>query len=118
VCDDEEPLRQLVRETLEPTSCEVVDAPDGDQAIALARSLRPAVILLDMMMPGRTGLDVATELRADPEFADTPIVFLSARVQASDRAAASNSGADHFLPKPFSIFDLIALVGRLLEEQK
>ncbi len=67
-----------------------------------------------MMMPGRTGLDVLAELRADPAFADTPVVMLTARTQARDRESALAAGADRFLPKPFSPLALASLVDELL----
>jgi DNA-binding response OmpR family regulator len=117
VCDDEAPLRELVRATLEDVDCEVAQAADGEEALRQARALRPSVILLDTMMPGKTGLDVASELRADPQFAETALVSLSGRTQVTDREAAARSGTDYFLPKPFSIGELLALVTRLLEER-
>src|SRR6266851_1577552 len=88
VGDDEEALRALVRAALEPTDCDIVEACDGDESYELARSVRPDLIVLDMMMPGRSGLEVLAELRAQPEFEDTPVVMLTARTQATDRSAA------------------------------
>ena len=114
VCDNEEILRGLVRASLDGAGYEIVEARDGDEAFELARRHRPDVILLDMMMPGRTGLEVLAELRADPDFAATKVVMLTARAQASDRQAAVDAGVDHFLPKPFSPLALAALVQGLL----
>src|SRR6266566_4853693 len=102
ICDNEEVLRSLVRATLNHGDYELAEACNGDEALALARELRPDVILLDMMMPGRTGLEVLTELRAEPGFEDTRVVVLTARAQESDRASAVGAGADSFLTKPFS----------------
>jgi len=115
VCDNEEPLRALVRAALEPEGYEVVEARDGDEALELARSERPDLIVLDVMMPGRSGLDVLAELRADAAFASTPIVMLTARTQASDEAAAIAAGADRFVPKPFSPLELAAQIADLLD---
>ena len=114
VCDDEDVLRALIRATLGAGGYEIVEAADGDEALVQARSTRPDVILLDMMMPGRTGLDVLAELRADAQFADTPIVMLTARTQVADRAAATEIGADRFLAKPFSPGELAAVVDELV----
>jgi CheY-like chemotaxis protein len=114
VCDNEEVMRELVRATLNHGEYELVEARDGDEALEVARRERPDLILLDMMMPGRTGLEVAVELREDDEFADTPIVMLTARTQAGDRAAAVAAGATRFLAKPFSPLELIMLVEELL----
>ena len=114
VCDNEAPLRALVRATLSVGDYEVVEARDGDEALELIRSTRPDVVLLDMMMPGRTGLDVLTELKQDGEASRIPVVMLTARTQASDRAAVADAGADRFLGKPFSPLELISTVEALL----
>jgi CheY-like chemotaxis protein len=67
-----------------------------------------------MMMPGRTGLEVLDELRADAQFATTPVIMLTARAQAQDRAAAVEAGVSRFLSKPFSPLELAATVEELL----
>lgn len=115
VCDDEAPLRALVRAALEEDGYDIVEARDGEEALAAARTVRPDLILLDAMMPGRSGFEVLRELRAHPTLASTRIVMLTARVQESDRDAASAGGADRFLAKPFSPLELARLVGELLE---
>lgn len=116
VCDNEDVLRDLVRASLGGNGYDLVEARDGDEALALARDATPDLILLDMMMPGRSGLDVLAELRADPELAETRIVMLTARTQAADREAAAEAGADRFLTKPFSPLQLAALVEDMLSE--
>jgi len=114
ICDDEAPLRALVRATLEGDNYEIVEAADGEEALDLARRLRPDVILLDTMMPGRSGLDVLGELGADPALASIPVVMLTARVQQCDREAAALLGAARFLAKPFSPRQLEKLVRELV----
>jgi CheY-like chemotaxis protein len=114
VCDDEPVLRMLVRATLDQGNYTVVEASDGDDALARTRSERPDLILLDMMMPGRSGSDVLRELRSDPATAATPVIMLTARAQASDREAMSLAGADHYLTKPFSPVGLASLVKEVL----
>jgi CheY-like chemotaxis protein len=114
VCDNEEPLRALVRGALELGDYEIVEARDGDESVELARSCEPDLIVLDMMMPGRTGLEVLDELRADAQFATTPVIMLTARAQAQDRAAAVEAGVSRFLSKPFSPLELAATVEELL----
>jgi DNA-binding response OmpR family regulator len=114
VCDDDERLRELMEVTLGP-SYEYADAGDADTAIALCRSLRPDLLLLDVMLPGRSGLDVLRTLRADPELRATPVVVVSAWQTAEDREAATEAGADAFLTKPFELVDLIDTVEALLE---
>jgi CheY-like chemotaxis protein len=114
VCDDEPALRMLVRETLSHAEYTVVEAGDGDEALERIRSDHPDLIVLDMMMPGRSGGDVLLELRSDPSTAATPVIMLTARAQASDRAAMQLAGATHFLTKPFSPVGLAALVEDVL----
>ena len=114
VCDDEPVLRMLVRATLDRGNYTVVEACDGDEALARAGSEHPDLILLDMMMPGRSGSDVLRELRADPLTAETPVIMLTARAQATDREAMNVAGADHYLTKPFSPVGLAALVEEVL----
>ncbi len=114
VCDNEEILRGLVRASLDGNGYTLVEARDGDEAVEQARLARPDLILLDMMMPGRSGLDVLAELRRDPDLRGIPVVMLTARAQVTDREAASLAGADHFLAKPFSPFELDCVVKELL----
>jgi CheY-like chemotaxis protein len=116
VCDDEPVLRGLIRATLDADGHSLVEAEDGEQALQLARSVRPDIILLDLMMPGRTGIEVLEELRRDPQLGTTPVVMLTARAQAADRDAAERAGADGFLPKPFSPRELVRVVEELLGE--
>jgi CheY-like chemotaxis protein len=118
ICDNEEALRALVRGALEIEDYELVEARDGDESVALARAWEPDLIVLDMMMPGRTGLEVLNELRSESRFAATPVVMLTARAQAADRDAASAAGATEFLPKPFSPLALASLVEELLNGTK
>jgi len=114
VCDDGPVLRMLVRATLDHGDYTVVEACDGDEALELTRAEHPDLILLDMMMPGRSGSDVLRELRADPATAETPVIMLTARAQATDREAMNLAGANHYLTKPFSPVGLAALVEEVL----
>jgi CheY-like chemotaxis protein len=118
VCDNEDVLRALVREALDGGRYEVAEARDGDESIERARDLRPDVIVLDIMMPGRSGIEVLQEVRRDPDLRETPVVMLTARTQAADREAASRAGADYFLPKPFSPARLVSVVDDLLGAQR
>lgn len=113
ICDDSEVLRVLIKSALDGAYT-IVEARDGDESLEVARRDRPDLIVLDMMMPGRSGLDVLVALRADPELADTPVVMLTARVQVSDRQAAEEAGADRYLSKPFSPRELVSVIEELL----
>lgn len=112
ICDDEEPLRALVRAALR--GYEIAEARDGYESLELARRLRPDLVILDMGMPGRSGLEVLQVLRADAELAAAPVVMLTAKAGAADRAAAAAAGASRFVAKPFRPAELAALVGELL----
>jgi CheY-like chemotaxis protein len=115
ICDNEETLRVLVRAALDGGDYDVHEARDGDESVRFAQELEPDLIVLDMMMPGRTGLEVLTELRRDARFAETSVIMLTARAQAADREAAEDAGVDRFLSKPFSPLELEAVVAELLD---
>jgi CheY-like chemotaxis protein len=117
ICDDEDVLRDLIRATLGGQYA-LVEARDGDEALRCARERRPDLILLDMMMPGRSGLEVVGELRGDPELAEIPVIMLTARTQAADRETAARTGADRFLAKPFSPLELTSMVEELLDDRR
>jgi CheY-like chemotaxis protein len=116
VCDNEDVLRALVREALDGGKYEIAEAKDGEESIERARDVDPDVIVLDMMMPGLSGIEVLAELRSDPRLRNTPVVMLTARAQAADREAASRAGADYFMAKPFSPSHLVSVVEGLLGE--
>jgi len=92
----------------------VARVSDGEAAIAAARELRPAVLVLDVMMPKRNGLEVLAEVRADPGLAPMKVLLLSARVQETDIERGVGAGADAYLAKPFRAQDLVAAVEELL----
>lgn len=113
ICDDDERLRELMRVTLEP-DYDCVEAGDADTALELFRSVHPAAALLDVMLPGKSGIDLLREVRADASIASTPVIVVSAWTREADRSAASDAGADAFLGKPFDIDLLRDVVGGLL----
>ena len=107
IAEDDESLRALIRLTIEVGDVEILEAADGEAALADARRLRPDLVLLDWSMPGRSGLDVCRELRADERTAGATIVMITARAQEADRHAGLAAGASRYLTKPFSPLELL-----------
>lgn len=116
ICDDEPALRELMRIALDGDYA-FAEAASAAEAIEVTRRLRPDLVLLDVMMPGGSGLDALAEIRADPELAPTPVVVVSAFSGASDREAARAAGADRFVAKPFDPDELDAVVREVLGQE-
>jgi DNA-binding response OmpR family regulator len=114
VIDDEAPIRLLCRVNLEAEGMQVLEAGDGPAGLAQARSSRPDVILLDVMMPGLDGWAVAEELIDDDSTREIPIVFLTARAELRDRARGLELGGVDYVTKPFNPVELASLVRGLL----
>ena len=114
VIDDEAPIRLLCRVNLEAEGMAVLEAADGEAGLESARSDRPDVILLDVMMPGRNGWEVAEELLADTRTSSIPIVFLTARAEVRDRARGIDLGGVDYVTKPFNPIELAPLVQDLV----
>jgi CheY-like chemotaxis protein len=109
--DDEDDIREVAQLSLEMTAgWEVHTASSGAQALAAARALKPEAILMDVMMPEMDGPTAVRHLKADPETAGIPVILLTAKVQASDRAAFEGLGVAGVLAKPF---DPMALAGEV-----
>ena len=114
VIDDEAPIRLLCRVNLEAEKMRVLEAADGESGLETARDERPDVILLDVMMPGRNGWEVAEELLADDRTSQIPIIFLTARAEVKDRAKGIDLGGVDYVTKPFNPIELASLVRDLL----
>jgi CheY-like chemotaxis protein len=114
IADDEPSLRLLVAATIETDDCEVLQAADGDEAWALVQQHHPDLVVLDVQMPGRTGLEVAQQIRDDPALAKTPIIMLSAKAQEADIAKGRAAGADLYILKPFRPDELLTAVEQAL----
>jgi DNA-binding response OmpR family regulator len=112
VVDDDEMIRRLVRAVLEADEFEVAEARDGQTALQLASETRPAVVVLDVMMPGIDGVEVCRRLDHD----QARVVILTARDDPKLEAEARAAGADAFMTKPFSPMELLDLVAELMSK--
>lgn len=108
--EDEPHIAEAIRFILTRAGWQVAIETDGAQAMTRIRAFGPAVVVLDLMLPGRTGLEILADLRADPAQAALPVLMLTARGQARDREAAEHAGATAFLAKPFANADVLAAV--------
>lgn len=107
-------MRLLVRATIESDQYEVLEAADGDEAWALINEHKPSVVLLDVQMPGRTGLEVLALVRSDPSLEATRVIMLTAKALKADMELGIAAGADLYLTKPFSPLDLLTRVDEAL----
>jgi DNA-binding response OmpR family regulator len=112
--DDDEDILSLVSLRLQRAGFQVATAADGEEAVLVARARRPALAVLDVMMPKRTGYEVLAELRGDEALRGMKVILLSARVQEGDVARGMDAGADAYLVKPFKAQELVAKVEELL----
>jgi two-component system response regulator MtrA len=117
VVDDEAPLRELIMVTL-GDAFECVPAADGEEALRLLRETPAELVFLDVMLPGRSGLDVLREMRGDPELSTVPVVIVSAWQTPEDVETALDSGADRFLAKPFRVDELVSIARGLVGGRK
>jgi DNA-binding response OmpR family regulator len=118
VADDEDDIRALVGLAVGKAGCTVVSSvADGSAALEAARAELPDLAVLDVSMPGATGLEVCAELRADPRTAGIRILLLSAGASLDDVARGLSAGADAYLAKPFGITALVHQVHALTERQ-
>jgi two-component system OmpR family response regulator len=115
ICDDEMPLRELIKAALGDTY-RYVEAADAQEAEDVLGEEQPAAIVLDVMLPGKSGIEFLTELRqaSTPSPSDLPVVVVSAWQSADDEQAAMTAGADAFIGKPFDPEDLASLVEGLI----
>ena len=115
IADDESSIRLLVHATIESDDYKVVEAADGAQAWAMAQELKPSLVLLDVQMPGRSGLEVLRSIKADPDLKATRVILLTSKAQERDIEVGLIAGADFYLTKPFSPLDLLTRVEEALE---
>ena len=113
ICDDELPLRELIKAVL-GDGYRYIEAEDAQQAEAALAAQTPEAIVLDVMLPGKSGIEFLSELRSQPADESIPVVVVSAWQSAEDERAALGAGADAFIGKPFDPKDLATVVEALI----
>lgn len=115
IADDQPSNRMLASAVIGTENYKVVEASDGDEAWSVIQEHRPAVVLLDVHMPGRSGLEILRAIRSDPNLEATRVILLTASAQESEISAGLAAGADSYLTKPFSPADLLSRLDEMLE---
>ena len=113
VIEDEPNILEAMRFILTRDGWSVATHSDGSDAVEVVQAERPDVLVLDVMLPGRSGYDILRELRADPETAELPVLMLTARGQSRDRDMAAEAGASRFMAKPFSNAEVLESIRAL-----
>ena len=114
VADDDSDIRDLVAFKLGQAGYTVLSVGDGLAALEAARTHQPDLVVLDLMMPGLSGLDVCAQLRRSPQTASLPVIMLTAKAQEQDVTAGFATGADDYVVKPFSPRELVSRVQAVL----
>ncbi len=118
VVDDDKAIVRLVQSYLEKQDMRVLTAYDGEDAMRIIRVERPDLIVLDLMLPKKDGIEVTRWLRADKDLAATPILMLTARIEDGDKILGLELGADDYLTKPFNPREVVARVRAILRRAK
>jgi two-component system phosphate regulon response regulator PhoB len=114
VVDDEPSIAKVLRKQLEVAGFEVNVGVDGEDGLAKVRGWRPDLLVLDVMLPKRSGHEVCSVLRQDEQFRHLPILMLTAKAQRQDQEEAMQRGADAYLAKPFQLEELLGQIQTLL----
>jgi len=118
IIDDEAPIRHLLSAALRAADFDTCEAADAKAALAQLASERPHLVLLDWMLPSTSGPELARRLKRDPEYADIPIIMLTARSEEDSRVHGLESGVDDYVTKPFSNRELVLRIKAVLRRLK
>ena len=116
IVEDDDLLRDAFKILLEDAGYQVLDAGTAESALAMAGERFPALVILDLGLPDRPGLDVVRALRDDPALRHTPVIALTGRVGAEEERECLDAGCDRFLPKPVAPADLLKELPALLDQ--
>jgi two-component system, OmpR family, alkaline phosphatase synthesis response regulator PhoP len=112
--DDEEHIQELIKFNLENSGYKVICCGNGTEALKIAKSEKPDLVLLDVMLPGIDGYDVCKEIRKDNNISNIPIIMITAKSEELDKILGLELGADDYITKPFSVRELLARVKAVL----
>jgi DNA-binding response OmpR family regulator len=115
VVDDDPVILQLLTVNFEMEGFAVITATDGEEGLRRTRDDKPDVVISDVMMPRKSGLELVAELKADPDLARIPVLLLTARAQHTDVTGGLDAGADDYVTKPFEPLELVDRVNHLLD---
>jgi len=118
IVEDEPDIRETLKYNFSNEGFKVFTAPDGEEALSNIKKVLPDVLILDLMLPGVSGLDVCKSIRTDDDIRDMSIIMLTAKGEEIDRVIGFELGADDYVTKPFSVRELILRVKVLLKKQR
>jgi two-component system phosphate regulon response regulator PhoB len=118
IVEDEPDIRETLKYNFSNEGFKVFTAPDGENALSNIKKVLPDLLILDLMLPGISGLDVCKSIRADDDIRDMSIIMLTAKGEEIDRVIGFELGADDYVTKPFSVRELILRVKVLLKKQR
>lgn len=117
IAEDEPSILESLDFILKRAGWSIESVTDGEAALVALRRVRPRMVVLDVMLPRRSGFEVLKQIRADAATRDLPVLILTAKGQAQDRRTAEELGADGFVTKPYANADVVGAVRRLLGEE-
>ena len=114
IVDDEKAMRLTLKECIDEAGLIPIVASDGEEALRMVAEHKPSLILLDVMMPGMSGIEVCRKLRDNPKTSRIKIIMVSARGQEKEKEEGMQAGADRYITKPFNYMELIEAIEELI----